>query len=443
MNKKKEEIFHFVSSLRFDRRLAKYDIKGSIAYAEALRKAKVINAREASKIIGGLSGIEKEFMKNRFPFKKKDEDIHMAIERRLIEKIGSVGGKIHTGRSRNDQVAVDIRMFLKDEIDVCMDLLKDMQSVVKRVAKKNIDFIMPGFTHLQHGQPILLSHHLMAYYHMFSRDIERLKGCRERTDVMPLGSSAIAGTPYPIDRRALAKALSFSKISPNSVDATSDRDFIIEFLSCAAIISVHLSRLCEEVIIWSSSEFSFVTVGEDFATGSSIMPQKRNPDIAELIRAKAGRINGALVGMLTVMKGLPLAYNRDMQEDKEGLFDVVDTVKDALKVASGLMASLRFNRKRMREMSDEGFCNATECADYLVKKGVPFRKAHGIVKNIVNECIRKNIPLDELPIQGFKRYSQLFKRDIYNYLKIENSINRRTIEGGTAIKNVEKQIKKS
>jgi len=443
MNKKKEEILHFVSSLRFDRRLAKYDIKGSIAYAQALKRAKVINTKEAARIISGLSGIEKELIKSKFPFKESDEDIHMAIERRLIDKIGFVGGKIHTGRSRNDQVAVDLRMFIKDEIDNCKNLLKDLQTMIKRVAKKNIDFIMPGFTHLQHGQPILLSHHLMAYYNMFSRDIERLQGCRERTDVMPLGSSAIAGTPYPIDRRALAKSLSFSKISPNSVDATSDRDFVIEFLSCIAIISVHLSRLCEELIIWSSSEFSFVSIGEDFTTGSSIMPQKRNPDIAELIRAKTGRINGALVGMLIVMKGLPLAYNRDMQEDKEGLFNAIDTVKDALKITTGLIASLRFNKKRMRDMSNEGFCNATECADYLVEKGLPFRKAHGIVKSIVNECIKKNIPLDKLSIEDFKRHSPLFKSDVYDYLKIENSINRRNIEGGTGIKSVEKQIKNS
>ena len=443
MNKKKEEILHFVSSLRFDRRLAKYDIKGSIAYAQALKRAKVINTKEAARIISGLSGIEKELIKSKFPFKESDEDIHMAIERRLIDKIGFVGGKIHTGRSRNDQVAVDLRMFIKDEIDNCKNLLKDLQTMIKRVAKKNIDFIMPGFTHLQHGQPILLSHHLMAYYNMFSRDIKRLQGCRERTDVMPLGSSAIAGTPYPIDRRALAKSLSFSKISPNSVDATSDRDFVIEFLSCIAIISVHLSRLCEELIIWSSSEFSFVSIGEDFTTGSSIMPQKRNPDIAELIRAKTGRINGALVGMLIVMKGLPLAYNRDMQEDKEGLFNAIDTVKDALKITTGLIASLRFNKKRMRDMSNEGFCNATECADYLVEKGLPFRKAHGIVKSIVNECIKKNIPLDKLSIEDFKRHSPLFKSDVYDYLKIENSINRRNIEGGTGIKSVEKQIKNS
>ena len=401
MNKKKEEIFHFVSSLKFDKRLAGYDIKGSIAYVEALKNAKVINTKEALRSISGLVGIEKEFRQNKFPFKKSDEDIHMAIERRLIEKIGPVGGKMHTGRSRNDQVAVDLRMFLKDEIENCKKLLKDLQTMVKGVAKKNIDLIMPGFTHLQHGQPILLSHHLMAYYHMFSRDMERLQGCKERTDVMPLGSSAIAGTPYPIDRKSLAKALSFSKISPNSVDATSDRDFIIEFLSSIAIISVHLSRLCEELIIWSSSEFSFVSIGEDFTTGSSIMPQKRNPDIVELIRAKTGRINGALVGMLTVMKGLPLAYNRDLQEDKEGLFDAIDTVKNSLKITTGLMSSLRFNKKRMRDMSNEGFCNATECADYLVNKGIPFRKAHGIVRNIVNECIRKNIPLDRLPIEGF------------------------------------------
>jgi len=443
MNKRKEEIFHFVSSLKFDKRLAEYDIKGSIAYARALKRAKVINTKEATRIISGLAGIEKEFRRNRFPFKKRDEDIHMAIERRLIERIGPVGGKIHTGRSRNDQVAVDLRMFLKDEIESCKALLKDLQSMVRGVAKRYIGFIMPGFTHLQHAQPILLSHHLMAYYHMFSRDIERLEGCRDRTDVMPLGSSAIAGTPYPIDRKSLAKELSFSKISPNSVDATSDRDFVIEFLSCIAIISVHLSRLCEELIIWSSSEFSFVSIGEDFTTGSSIMPQKKNPDIAEIIRAKTGRINGALVSMLTVMKGLPLAYNRDMQEDKEGLFDTIDTIKNSIKITSPLIGSLRFNKKRMREMSDEGFCNATECADYLVGKGLPFREAHGIVKSIVNECIKKNIPLDRLPIEGFKRHSPLFKKDVYNYLKIENSINRRNIEGGTGIKSVEKQIKKA
>jgi argininosuccinate lyase len=433
----------FTASISFDTRLAAYDITGSIAHCKMLVKCKIISLSEGEKILKGLREIKQEIIKGKFTFLSRDEDIHMAIEKRLIEKIGETGGRLHTARSRNDQISLDMRMYLRDEIGKISPLIKNLQDSIVKLSERNIEVIMPGFTHLQHAQPVLFSHHLMAYFFMLKRDRERLEDCLKRVNVLPLGAGALAGTSFSIDREFIARQLGFSSVSENSIDTVSDRDFVIEFLSTGAILVMHLSRLAEELVIWSSPEFSFIQMEEDFCTGSSIMPQKKNPDVAELIRGKTGRIYGNLQSILTVMKGLPLSYNRDMQEDKERLFDTVDTLKNVLEVLSPLISSLKLNRERMLSAAKEGYLNATDAADYLVRKGVPFRKAHQILKEIVVYSMNRGKRLEELSLKELKAFSPLFSEDFFAVINIRKCVESRKSPGGTAPEGVRKQIRRS
>jgi len=430
----------FTSSLSFDRRLYKYDIKGSIAHVKMLSKCKIISPDEAAKIEEGLSEIYREIEAGKFVFDVADEDIHMAIERALIDKVGSVGGKLHTARSRNDQVSLDVRLYLKDEIKIISELALGLQQELVQLAKNNAEVILPGYTHLQRAQPVLFSHHLMAYFFMLERDFGRLKDCYRRTDVMTLGAGALAGTTFPIDREQVANELGFSRISENSLDSVADRDFMVEFLSAASIIMVHLSRFCEELILWCSSEFDFIELDDAFTTGSSIMPQKKNPDVAELIRGKSGRIFGHLMGLLTVLKALPMAYNRDLQEDKEGLFDSVDTLKLVLETFTGMIGSMEIKGENMKKAAKGGFANATDVADYLTIKGIPFREAHKIAGKIVASCIDKGCCLMDLSLSDFKNFSPRFDEDIFQVINIKNSLDRKMSFGGTSPKSVEKQM---
>jgi len=433
----------FTASLSFDKRLAPYDIAGSIGHCKMLTKCKIISKSEGEKILKGLREIEEEIIKQKFRFLSQDEDIHMAIERRLIEKIGESGGRLHTARSRNDQVSLDTRMYLRDEIRQISRLIRKLQDAMVQLAEKNTEVIMPGFTHLQHAQPVLFSHHLMAYFFMLKRDNARLENCLKRVNVLPLGAGALAGTSFSIDRNFVARELRFSSVSENSIDTVSDRDFVIEFLSASAILIMHLSRLTEELVLWSSPEFSFVEMSEDFCTGSSIMPQKKNPDVAELIRAKTGRIYGNLQSVLTVMKGLPLSYNRDMQEDKERLFDTVDTLKNVLEVLAPLISSLKVNQERMLSLTKQGYLNATDAADYLVRKGVPFRKAHALVREIVLYSMNTGKPLEQLSLKELKLFSPLFSQDFFSAIDIKRCVESRKSQGGTSPEEVALQIKKS
>lgn len=432
---------NFTASMPFDWKLYKYDILGSIAHAGMLAKTGIIKKAEADKIVNGLKAIEKEIDANKFKFSIEDEDIHMAVEKRLISLIGDTGKKLHTARSRNDQVALDARLYLRDEIKNIIFLIDKFHKTLVLLAKKNIDIIMPGYTHLQQAQPILFSHYLLAYYEMFKRDRDRLLGCYKRANIMPLGSGALAGTTFPIDREYTAKLLGFDGVTKNSLDAVSDRDFIIEFLSAASIIIMHLSRMSEELIIWSSSEFGFIELPDAFCTGSSMMPQKKNPDVPELVRGKTGRIYGHLISLLTTMKGLPLAYNKDMQEDKEPLFDAVDTIKTSLEIFSEMIKDLRLNRKRIESSMTDGLILATDVADYLVQKGVPFRTSHEIVGKIVSFCIKEKRALTGLTLSEWKRFSSYFKDDILNFASLEKAVERRNHIGGTAKKQVLKRIK--
>jgi argininosuccinate lyase len=416
-------------------------VRGSIAHALVLTKAGVLTKGECKRIAVALRAIEKEIAAGRVRFNSADEDIHMAIEARLIKKVGALGGKLHTGRSRNDQVATDVRLYLKDEIFVIAGLLHDMKKALVDVAEANIDCIMPGYTHLQRAQPVLFSHHLLAYYEMFKRDSARLFDCLERTDELPLGAGALAGSPYTLDRTLAARLLGFSRVCENSMDAVSARDFIVEFLSAASIIMMHMSRLSEELILWSTREFGFIELSDAFTTGSSIMPQKKNPDAAELTRAKAGRVYGDLVAMLTVMKALPLAYNKDMQEDKEPLFDAVDTLKGVLGVYPPMLKSMRVDGERMRAAVSEGFLNATDAADYLVKKGLPFREAHGVAGRVVAWCIKKGVTLEELSLAEWRRFSDKFDVGIKRAVGIERSLDSRRVRGSSASKNVAARLK--
>ncbi|MEK6591104.1 MAG: argininosuccinate lyase [Nitrospinota bacterium] len=431
----------FNASISFDKRLFRCDIKGSIAHAKMLAKVGIIKNREADRIISGLKAIEKEIESGKFIFTPDLEDIHMAIEKRLIEKIGSVGGKVHTGRSRNDQVALDIRLYLRDEIKEVKNLIKDLQKTLSNVAKRNLTCIMPGYTHLQRAQPILFSHHLLAYYEMLKRDYERLEDCLKRVNVMPLGAGALAGSPYPLDREFVARELGFSKPTDNSIDSVSDRDFCIEFCSAASISMMHLSRLGEEIILWSSQEFGFLELSDAFSTGSSIMPQKKNPDVPELVRGKTGRVYGNLLSLLTTMKGLPLAYNKDMQEDKEALFDTVDTLKDCLKIFSPLLQTMTINKEKMLDAAKGGFLTATDVADYLVKKGIPFRDSHQIAGRVVTYCIKTSKGLEDLSSEEWRRFSKTFDEDIKRVISIEASVNSRKVGGGTALEGVKKRLK--
>ena len=433
----------FTSSVGFDRRLYSYDIEGSIAHCRMLAKQAIISDEDASRIIEGLGKIARDIGRGKLDLDESLEDIHMNIESMLISEVGKAAQKLHTARSRNDQVALDVRMYLRDEVKDIVAGLARLRRVLVDLAKKHIDIIMPGYTHLQPAQPVLFSHYLMAYYEMFKRDGARFKGGLDRINVSPLGSAALAGTTYPIDSKYTAKLLGFPEVSPNSLDAVSSRDFIMEFLAAASICMVHMSRLSEELILWSSPEFGFVEIPDAFATGSSIMPQKKNPDIPELVRGKTGRVFGNLMAMLTVMKGLPLSYNRDMQEDKEPMFDTVDTLKACIQVYEKLLPRLKVNRSSMEEAASRNFLNATDVADYLVTKGITFREAHHCVGEVVKYAISQGKELQELSLKDLKKFSKAFEKDIFEILTLHNMINRRLSAGGTAKKNVLSAIKEA
>jgi len=430
----------FTSSLLFDRRLFAQDVRGSVAHVRMLGRQGIIPAADAVAIEQGLLEILAEIKAGQFPFRQEYEDIHLNIEKRLIEKIGPVGGRLHTARSRNDQVITDVHLWVKDEIQAVQALVSDLQGTLVDRATQHLDIIMPGYTHLQRAQPILLSHHLLAYFWMLERDHGRLTDCFRRTDLSPLGAGAMAGTTFPIDREFTAKELGFAGVYPNSMDAVSDRDFILEFLAAAAVCQMHLSRLCEELVNWSSTEFGFVEMDDSYSTGSSIMPQKKNPDVAEIVRGKTGRIYGNLMALLTVLKGIPLTYHSDLQEDKERLFDSVDTLKVCLKVVTGMMATLKFQGDRMAQAVRQDFSNATDMADYLAKKGMPFREAHEVVGKTVLSCIQQGKFLLDCSLEEFKSHSELFEADIFATISPDTCVNLRTSQGGTAPSEVQKQL---
>jgi len=432
----------YVASIPFDRRLYRQDIEGSIAHARMLAKQGIIADKDAEAIIAGLNSIRNEIEQGKFHFKTELEDIHMNIEARLFEKIGDVAGKLHTARSRNDQVALDMRLFLKEEIPKTIDNVKALQSSLVELAEANKDVIIPGYTHLQQAQPVLLAHHLLAYFEMFQRDKERFSDCLKRTDVLPSGSGALAGVAYPVDRQFMAQELGFSEISNNSVDAVSDRDFVVEYQAASALAMMHISRLAEEIVLWSSSEFGFIEISGDFTTGSSIMPQKKNPDVAELARGKTGRIYGNLMSLLTTMKGLPLAYNRDMQEDKQGLFDTLDTLHSTLEVFAEMINTLKINPQRISNAINADYILATDLADYLVKKGMPFRQAHNTVSKLGEYAVASRKSFRELSLSEYRDFSPLFDKDVYN-ITLESSIAARNIAGGTAANQVEVALEKA
>ncbi len=430
-----EKVVKYTSSLPFDHRLYRHDINGSIAHAKMLAKQGIISPEEAETINKGLLVIAKEIEEGKFKFKPELEDIHMAIEARLLELVGDVAGKLHTARSRNDQVALDMRLFIKEAILETLANLRQLQKALVNLAEDNKDVVMPGYTHLQPAQPVLLAHHLLAYFEMFNRDVERFSDTLKRTDVMPLGSGALAGVAYNIDREFLARELGFSQISQNSMDAVSDRDFVIEYQANTSICMMHLSRLAEEIILWSSAEFGFIELDDAYATSSSIMPQKKNPDVAELARGKTGRIYGHLIALLTTMKALPLSYNRDLQEDKEGLFDTVDTLLSSLEVFSSMVKSLKINKANMERAAKQDYILATDLADYLVTKGETFRNAHGITAKLINYAIEKGRSLGQLSLSEYQQFSPLFGDDVYS-ITITSSIAARNVTGGTAPKQV-------
>jgi argininosuccinate lyase len=431
----------FTTSFPFDRRLYAHDIEGSLAHCEMLARQRIIPKSDARRIANALRAIEREFDAGRFKPLPSDEDIHMAIERRLIERVGAVGGKLHTARSRNDQVALDLRLFLRAETDGIIEQLLTLQRAFATLAKRHRDVVMPGYTHLQPAQPVLFAHHLLAYAHMLGRDIERFRDLRGRIDVLPLGSGALAGTTFPIDREFVARRLGFKRISENSMDAVSDRDFALEFLSAAAILGMHLSRFAEDLILWASHELGFVELPDAFATGSSIMPQKKNPDVAELVRGKSGRLYGNLMALLTALKGLPLTYNRDLQEDKEPIFDSVDTLIGSLQVLTAMLPKLRINKDRMAAAATAGYTLATELADYLSTKGLPFRDAHAVVGAIVRDCVARGIGLEDLSLAELRRFSPRFAADALKWLSAVSAVERRQAIGGTAAKNISRQLR--
>src|SRR5262245_1122307 len=422
----------FTTSLPVDRRLYAQDIAGSIAHCAMLAKQRIIPKRDAQRIITALRQIRTEFDRGSFRSAPTDEDIHMAVERRLIEKIGPVGGKLHTARSRNDQIALDVRLYLRDEIRTILHAIRELQHTLIDLAERHLGVIMPGYTHLQRAQPIRLSHHLLAYDEMLERDHQRFAECLTRVNVLPLGAGALATTTYPIDRAYVAQLLDFPAIAENSLDAVSDRDFVIECCADAALVMMHLSRLSQELTLWCSAEFGFIELSDAFSTGSSIMPQKKNPDVAELVRGKTGRVYGHLQAVFTVMKGLPLAYNSDMQEDKEALFDVIDTLKGCLRVFAPMLASLTVRPERMRQAAAEGFGTATDMADYLAAKGLPFRQAHEIVGRIVRQCLDEQRNLDDLSLEELQTFSPLFERDVYAAIALDTAVDRRQVLGGPA-----------
>ena len=430
----------FNSSISFDKRLYREDIAGSIAHAEMLGRAGIITQAQAQTIIAGLQGILKDLESGALAIDESAEDIHMFVEQVLTERTGETGKMLHTARSRNDQVALDMRLYLRREAEEITELLKKLITAVTDQAEAWKSAIMPGYTHLQRAQPVTFGHHLMAYAMMFLRDIDRLKDAEKRINVSPIGACALAGTTYPTDRRFEAELLGFPGIALNSIDAVSDRDFVVEFLSALSLVMTHLSRFSEEVVLWSSWEFGFVELSNDYTTGSSIMPQKKNPDMAELVRGKTGRVYGDLMALLTTLKGLPLAYNKDMQEDKEAAFDAADNVKICLEVFAGMISTLKAKPENMRLAAAKGFINATDLADYLVGKGLPFRSAYKTVGTIVADCIARGLVLENYPLEDYQSHSELFGGDVYEAVKLENCVNWRTSEGGTAVASVEAQI---
>jgi argininosuccinate lyase len=430
----------FTESLSLDKRLYAHDIQGSIAHCRTLERAGILTQAEAKAIMTGLTKVEREFDAGRFPFADSDEDIHMAVERRLTELIGPLGGKLHTGRSRNDQVSLDLRLYLRDTLKDLDGRLTEFQRVLVKQARANLDVVMPGYTHLQRAQPVLTSHHFLAYVEMFSRDRHRLRDALSRIDALPLGSGALAGSNYPVDREYTARLLGFACVTQNSLDAVSDRDFAVEVLAALSLVMVHLSRLSEELVLWSSQEFRFVELPDAFCTGSSMMPQKKNPDVPELVRGKTGRVIGHVVAMLTVLKGLPLSYNRDLQEDKEALFDALDTTHASLEVMTELVKQLSLNRNVLQQaVSEEGML-ATEVADYLVRKGVPFREAHAITGRLVRFCLDHGRQMRSLSLAELTKFSARFGPDVFDCLTLERALDRKAQIGGTAKKRVEARL---
>jgi argininosuccinate lyase len=434
-------VHNFNASISFDKKFYKQDITGSIAHVTMLAKQGILTDAEMNSIIAGLNSILNDINQGTLFIDEEHEDIHSFVEAHLIKRIGDAGKKLHTGRSRNDQVALDMKLYIRDEIDELDLLLKDLLISLHVIMKENIETFMPGFTHLQKAQPVTLAHHIGAYFEMFKRDRSRLSDCKNRMNVSPLGSGALAGTTYPLDRMYTAELLHFKGPTLNSMDGVSDRDYLIELLSTLSTIMMHLSRFCEEIIIWNSNEYRFVELDDAYSTGSSIMPQKKNPDIAELVRGKTGRVYGSLISILTTMKGLPLAYNKDMQEDKELTFDALDTVKGCLALFTGMVSTMQFNKNVMAESAKSGFTNATDAADYLVNKGVPFRDAHGIVGQLVLTCITKNISLDELSLPEYQAISPVFEQDIYEAISLTTCVNKRNTIGAPGLEAMEQILK--
>ena len=438
-----KDVEDFNSSIHFDSRMYKEDIKGSIEHTKMLARQNIISKEDALKITTGLETILVEIENKEVEFSADVEDIHMNIEKLLIEKIGDAGKKLHTARSRNDQVSLDLRMYLKNQFEQISYMLKTLANTLIELSKNNIDTIMPGYTHLQKAQPITLGHHLMAYVFMLIRDLDRIKDTTKRLNILPLGSGALATSTYPLDRNSLLERLGFDEVSYNSLDAVSDRDFCIEAAFCLSVLMMHLSRFSEEIILWASKEFSFIVLDDAYSTGSSIMPQKKNPDVAELVRGKTGRVYGNLISLLTVMKGLPLAYNKDMQEDKESIFDSIDTVKMCLPVFERMLYTAKFNKKVMLSSAKEGFTNATDLADYLVKKGIAFRDAHEITGKIVAYCLSKNKSIDDLLPDEFKSFSSHITNDVYEFIMVENCVKNRDLEGGPSPSRVLESIEQA
>ena len=435
-----EKLNELNASIGFDSRMYKQDITGSIAHARMLGKQGIIPAEDAEKIVSGLADILSEIEAGTLEIDMSSEDIHTFVEGELTKRIGDAGKRLHTARSRNDQVALDLRMYLSDEIDKTVALAKDLISALCEVAEQHLESVMPGYTHLQRAQPVTLAHYLMAYAQMLLRDVDRLKDCKKRTLVLPLGSGALAGTTYPLDRQFVADQLGFNGICMNSMDGVSDRDFALELMSDLSILMMHLSRFSEEICLWCSWEFKFVTLSDSFSTGSSIMPQKKNPDITELVRGKTGRVYGDLMTLLTAMKALPLAYNKDMQEDKEALFDAIDTAALCLEVLAPMLRTAAFHPENMRKAAAGGFINATDCADYLVSKGIPFRDAYGITGALVRACVEQGTTLEQLPLETYKAASDAFDEGVYEAIDLLNCVNRRNLEGGPAPEAVQRQI---
>jgi argininosuccinate lyase len=439
--KKPEEwVDEFNASISFDQELVLEDIEGSLAHVTMLKKCEILSEKDGDKILNGLQTLYQKALSYELEYSVEYEDIHLNLEKLLIDEIGEVGGKLHTGRSRNDQIATDMHLFLKRRVQEIIDLIEDLQAAIVHQSEENVETLIPGYTHLQRAQPISFAHHLMCYFWMLQRDKERLTDSLKRIDISPLGAGALAGTTFPIDRMYSADLLGFGSYYENSLDAVSDRDFIVEFLSNSALLMTHLSRLAEEFILWSTEEFRFIELDDSFTTGSSIMPQKKNPDMAELVRGKTGRVNGNLVSLLTVLKGLPLAYNKDMQEDKEGMFDTVKTVIGSLKIFTGMISTMTVKDKRMEEAVSNDFSNATELADYLAAKGVPFRQAHEIVGKLVLHCIEEGYYLKDISLKQYQQYSPLIEEDIYSILAPYAAVERRNSYGGTGFEQVKIQI---